>query len=687
MAVAVRSDKIGIAQNSTTVRGDFVLSPNVPGLVAPGDEFEVSVGVANNLTGLAGKEIPVSLSLDTSAGLEIVGDGKPQLKLGEMREGVAVFKLRAKPVLGPAKLAFTAVYNDKSAKIGTEVSVRPASAYRTALIAGDLDKGSVDVKPLRDMYDAFAKREAAASYTPLVLAQGLSAYLADFPHRCTEQLVSQGFPALVFGSHPEYGKIKTETDSKPKTDPLQSLMAVMHSRQNNEGGFGLWTSTPQSERFVSGYAMLFLIEAKERGQRISTDMLEAGNRYLVQLAADESDGSLAGLRERAFAIYLLTRQGTVTTNYIAAVQKRLDDNYSKDSRNAQYTQTKQNEYFIDSGDSWHTNLVAAYLASSLKLLKQDKEADRLMAPMEDGFRRATIENAYRFERYYDTLFRDASVLYLISKHFPERATALPTSSIGVLLRPIQRGWFNTLSSATTILALDAYGTRVGEGKLALGALLKDGSLKPIVTQPGALVRGVFDATATAIRVDNAVDLHAWYAVTQTGFDRAPPATELKQGLEIIREYTTTTGKATTSATLGEELDVHLKIRATEADSIGNIAIVDLLPGGFEPVIQPPTLPEDASTTPADSTDAAPAVPKWQSPIGTAGSTWAPQYADVRDDRVVIYGTATRNVGEFVYRIRATNAGTFIVPPAYGESLYDRTVQARSLGGKIEVTKK
>jgi uncharacterized protein YfaS (alpha-2-macroglobulin family) len=28
-----------------------------------------------------------------------------------------------------------------------------------------------------------------------------------------------------------------------------------------------------------------------------------------------------------------------------------------------------------------------------------------------------------------------------------------------------------------------------------------------------------------------------------------------------------------------------------------------------------------------------------------------------------------------------------VPPAYGESMYDRTVQARSLGAKIEVARK
>jgi len=47
---------------------------------------------------------------------------------------------------------------------------------------------------------------------------------------------------------------------------------------------------------------------------------------------------------------------------------------------------------------------------------------------------------------------------------------------------------------------------------------------------------------------------------------------------------------------------------------------------------------------------------------------------------VIYGTATPDVRQFVYRIKATNAGKFIVPPAYGESMYDRTIQARSPGG-------
>jgi uncharacterized protein YfaS (alpha-2-macroglobulin family) len=664
MAVAVRADKVGIFQNSTTVRGDFVLSPNVPGMVAPGDEFEVSVGVANNLTGLGGTEIPVKLALTASSAFEAVGAIEQELKLGEMREGVSVFKLRAKPVLGPAKLEFRAAYNDKSAKIGTEVSVRPASAYRTELVVGDLDKGSSDIKPLRDMYDEFAKRDIAAAYTPLVLAQSLSAYLADFPHRCTEQLISQGMPALVFGQHPEFGRLKADV-SNPKTDPLQALFAVMHTRQNGEGGFGLWTSTPESVRYVSIYAMQFLIEAKERGQRLPGDMLDAGNRYLHQLAADESDASLAGLRERTFAIYLLTREGNVTTNNLAAVQKRLDERYPK---------------------QWQGDLAAAYLAASLKLLKQDSDADRLIAGPQKVLERSLIENTYRYERYYDPLVRDATTLYLLAKHFPERARALPSEALQNIVRPLQKNQYNTLSSALTILALDAWGSQAaGEGKLSLSELHKDGSATAIGTLSGNLLRGAFTHDASGLRIDNAADLRSWYAVTQSGFDRAPSTQELKQGLEIVREYTNTDGAAIASVKLGEELEVHLKIRATEVDSVGNIAIVDLLPGGFEPVLQPPTTPED--NTQADSDHAAPTTPTWHSPIGTSGSTWAPEYADVRDDRVVIYGTATRNAQEFVYRIRATNAGSFTVPPVYGESLYDRTVQARSLGGKISVERK
>ena len=50
--------------------------------------------------------------------------------------------------------------------------------------------------------------------------------------------------------------------------------------------------------------------------------------------------------------------------------------------------------------------------------------------------------------------------------------------------------------------------------------------------------------------------------------------------------------------------------------------------------------------------------------------------------MVIYGTATPDVREFVYRIKASNAGRFQVPPAYAEAMYDRAIQARAPGGAV-----
>lgn len=65
MAVAVSSDAVGAAQKKSPVRGHFVLSPNVPTFVAPGDRFIVTTSVANNVEG-SGKNAKIRLDLAAS---------------------------------------------------------------------------------------------------------------------------------------------------------------------------------------------------------------------------------------------------------------------------------------------------------------------------------------------------------------------------------------------------------------------------------------------------------------------------------------------------------------------------------------------------------------------------------------------------------------------------------------------
>lgn len=668
MAIAVNDAAIGAAQGKAVVRGDFVISPNVPLAVAPGDEFDVSVGVANNVAG-SGKEAGVSLVLQTSPHLEIIGSATQSLKIGEMRESVATYRVRAadeaKAVLGSASLIFTASMNGKSARLSTDVSVRPAVPRATQVTLGAFD-GSTDVPVTRNLYAEYRQLEAGVSPLPLVLAGGLSSYLANFSHQCTEQLVSQAMPTLILGKRPEFGKAEAKL---PSARSLEEALRVLRTRQNAEGGFGTWNASVQADEFASVYAIHLLLEARERGEAVPADMLQKGLDYAQKLAASPAT-SLWELRARAYAAYLLTRQTVVTTPILTSIRETLESRYPKE---------------------WQTDLAGAYLAASYQLLKQDSAANGLIDKQVAQLVKRGA--AFGYDRYYDPLIRDAQVLYLLARHFPARARALPPNVMAALVKPLGDGQFNTLSSAYLILALDAYASAVGPaslGKLSITAV-DAGGKQTLLTLPDNLVPRVpFAAGTVKLRFGNEARITSYYAVTESGFDKAPPKTELRAGMEVLREFVDKDGKPVTSVKVGDELTVRLKFRAVEKRTVPNVALVDLMPGGFEPVLDTPSEPAPPDAPPAASVKSGQQTSKAAiAGLSGARSNWNIDYADVREDRVVFYGTVSQDFGEITYRIKATNSGRFVVPPAYAESMYERGVQARSIGGQsllVEVAK-
>jgi alpha-2-macroglobulin len=668
MAVAVSPAQIGIAENSTVVRGDFVLSPTAPTTLAPGDEADIGVGVSNNLTGIGSATVPVSVTLEAGPQFQLLGGNVQKLNLAPMHEGVVNFRVRATAALGSGNLTFTASYGGKSAAQSIDVSIRPAVAYRAQIdIARVAPKSKKAMLNLRSMYDQDSQRQASISTVPLVLSQGLSDWLAKYDNYCSEQIVSMSIPRLVAS---KWSTLPVVARSTPQVtsdrDPLMVQIDALRTRQNAQGGFGLWTATPEAEPFVSAYAMHFLLEARDRGAAVPRDMIGAGDSYLQQLARGEDDGSMAGLRQRAYAVYLLTRQGNVTTNSLAAVQKRLQDAYP---------------------NIWKNDLAAAWLAASYKMLKQDKEADAMIAGPQRLLEREAKNGsygsggeAYFYDDYMDPLIRDSSVLYLLARHFPERARTLSPRAMENISRPLESGLVNTLSAGMTLLALDAYADNNAEAVDKLGIEeLHSGSSKSIATLQNKLLQmGSWSGSATGLRFSNGSALPAWSVVSQAGYDRDIPAKAIRNGLEITRDYTRADGKPLDNITLGDEIEVHVKIRATDGKGIGNIAIVDLLPGGFDPVQSfPPQADANANGQNNESDEnAGPLAPTIRAP----GSTWTPEYTDMREDRVVIYGSASPDVQEYIYRIKAGSSGKFIAPPAYGEAMYDRRVQARAPGG-------
>jgi alpha-2-macroglobulin len=298
----------------------------------------------------------------------------------------------------------------------------------------------------------------------------------------------------------------------------------------------------------------------------------------------------------------------------------------------------------------------------------------------------------RYAYFYDSLIHNAQLVYLTAKHFPDRMKKLPPEALPTMVKSIQLGNYNTLSSSYAILALDAYASasvNTANPKFSMAEVLKDGKINPLTLPAGLMPRVNLTDAAAKVQFGAEGDLTAYYLVNQSGFDRALPTTDIKNGIEVLREYTDLTGKPITKVKLGEEIEVVVKMRSLKPEGVGDIAVVDLLPGGFEIVAEPratpPKLLHDAVPEEGEEPHGEEAE-SYTPPIGSKKSTFAPEYVDIREDRIVLYGYVEPGVKTFIYRIKATNIGSFVVPPTFAESMYDRSIQARSMGGKIVVDK-
>ena len=632
MAVGIASETIGAADRDALIRGPFVITPSVPVLAAPGDEFEAGVTVANNVEG-SGTDAEIELRTETSPQLSIRGQPTQKLRISEGHEKSVTFRFHANDALGSGEIKFIASRNGVETRRRATLSVRPPVPFVTDVRSGNFKKGSAEVPIKRQIYPEFSKRDAALSAVPLGLAHGLDAYLKSFPHGCSEQITSGAFCRLILADEADFGLSRAEVNTQ-----LEKTFAVLRRRQNNLGAFGYWApENGEHISFNSAYVMDFLSEAKAAGFPPPADMFASGLRNLQKMVTRQPS-DIIDARRVAYAIYVLTREGVITTNYILNLRDYLEKKHA---------------------DEWENDLIGVYLAGSLKLLHKDKDAESLI----DKFK---IDNktARTYDDFYQPLGANAQYVMVLARQFPARLKKISAAQFEQIVRPIADGEFNTLSAAYAAQALKAYSHAIAQNlpQLTIAEVHADKRETSLMSGAKLLQRSTFSKDATAVRFKSAAPVGgfgAFYQVVEAGFDRKAPDKPLTAGLEVFRELLDKGDKPVTRTKLGEPIHVRLRVRSVKNETFTNVAIVDLLPGGFE-VVGSSLQPGVSSINGID-------------------------YVEVREDRAVFFGTASESVLEINYQIKSSNRGEFIVPPVFAESMYERNVKGRGVGGKITVT--
>ncbi|KTD26190.1 alpha-2-macroglobulin [Legionella maceachernii] len=623
MAVAVASDAVGSAEKKSEIRGHFVINPNTPTFVAPGDEFVITASIANNVQS-SGANAPVSVQLTTTPGLEILGSHQETLAIDEGKEKTIGFKLRANSLLGSAQMTLEAHTADKSSKMDATVSIRPANAFTTSVVSGSSKKTHTLVNLDRTLYPAHRNVQAAVSSNPLILVAGLQRYLEGYPYGCTEQLTSEALPLLAMADQTWFAK-----DTQTITDKINTTIQMLGQRQMSNGGFSYWPglSDNASNSFASIYAMQFLTEARAQGYNVPADLFSAGLSFLRDLAT-QPPKNLNQARVQAYAVYILTRNEIVTTNYLTHLQLYLDQNQTH----------------------WQEDITGAYIAATYQLLKSIPEANQLIGQYKLQSQTATSD-------FYDSNIADAQYLYLIAHHFPERLAKVGNALVMSLVKAINSSEINTVLSGYISLALSAYAQAnpiPSNEALSIQEIFADKSEKTLTALNNNYEKVNIEENVKQVRFNNPTQQTYFYQLTQAGFDKTLPTQEVKQGIEVYREFRDQKGNVINNTTLGTEIEVHIQIRSMDNPYLSNVAIVDLLPGGFEVI--------------RDSV-----------------SSETVEYADVREDRVVFFTGVDTRAKEIVYRIKANNTGKFTVPAILAEAMYDPNTRAHGTAGQFEVT--
>ena len=613
MAVATDGRAVGHQTASTLSQADVIIQSAMPTHVIPGDQFDLTATIHNY-----GKHsADTHIELELPEHLTLLDDVEPEQIYSITKDGQLLlrWRLQAQKTLGSAQVVITASTESVSAKSTATTSVRPASINSTTLINGRIKGNMARLDVGHDLYDAFAEQSITLSSLPVNVITGLKRYLDQFPYGCTEQMISKLFPLVTLYDHPDFELDKAEIRKR-----LNYVVSQLRNRGHYDGGIQKWHWTHNSHDFTTLYAVDFMGQAWNKELPIPSDLYSGALHYLRNFVNRRST-SYSDAKNQAYGIYLLTRNGIITTDYVVRLVEFLDENHPQ----------------------WRGDMHGVYIAATYEMLLLEEEADALITEF-----KAPLEQFRRHDSYYDSFISLSQYISILARHFPEKLQKTDPKLIHRIAAWVNEGRYNTVSAAYGINALHDYMNVVGVQAvetLKLDALLADKTTLPIGGNGTQIYQAAIPSDATSLQVNSPATRDLFYQITRSGFARDIAREAESNGLYISHRYVDDEGEPVSDVVIGDTITVEISLH-TSGKPYQDIAIVDLLPGGFALVND--SLPPSSASF----------------------------YADGREDRVIMYSEATHNPTSRSYQIQATYSGEFIIPPPYAQHMYDLSINGR-----------
>ncbi len=666
MAVAFAGSNYGATEAYLTVREPIVLTPTFPRFLAGGDKIRVPVTLFNG----TGDDGEFTVTLQAAGDVQLLSASsessafspQPSVKEGSLAttknaltendqlnrekslsinkkvevgiEAQVFFDIGVQDAIGEVTFNLSAQGNGETTKIDVQLPMRSVAPPVTKTGHGAVRAGKpVDFILPSNLIPESSEFSLTLTPFPNVAFADSLRYLVRYPYGCLEQTTSKVFPLLYFSDLAR--TVEPMLAAEDSVDYyVTSGITKLESMLMSNGQFSYWPGGTYANPWSSIYASHFLVEARKAGYEVADRVYEAmleGLKTEAKFSPDMEDENDAQkikteIALATYASYVLAAAGQPDRGTMHYLKNRGAGGLS---------------------DYSHFQLAGAFA------LSDELETALSMLPVSvlPNFNGKDTEKRETGGTFNSPIRAQAIMLDVLAE-VNENHPSIPTL-VKNLSEAASDGnrWTTTQDNAFAFLALGKIMQKQADRNYNGTIRINGEDFADFDANEIRFTDEAWDGTRIQISVKG--DGTCYYYWSAFGIQRDSYIEEYEHELQVRRRYFNKDGEELTGTFVhGDLIVAEISVKALTAN-LENVVVVDMLPTGFE--IENPRLESRAG------------IP-W---LKTQG--FKPDYLDIRDDRLIFFGTFPRQrERKFYYALRAVTQGEFTLPPIAAEAMYDPT---------------
>jgi hypothetical protein len=650
MAVAATADQFGSGAAEVVSTKPFLMRSALPFFAAVGDTFKAGVVLTNRT-----KERLKGGITALAEGLMLKGNSEETFTLAPEEQKEVFFSYDAAK-LGAAKLTFHATAGGVNDGLVLPIDVRVTQPKEVFASYGSSEASAKErFEVPKNVFEDFGGMDVSVASTAMVGLTDPALYLINYPYECVEQKISKALGSMIYDAIAgAYGERTTPAGAE--TSFVEDALGAIAEAQDWNGGVSFWPGLTSSP-YLTIYAVQFMQAAIGQGMTIDREMFGRSVKYLHDMLRWNAkqkkmdEGALDALK--AFALYALALAGEPEPAY----QETL---YAKREKLP----------------------LAAYAQLMLAIKQSNGQASQFSQFVKDVNKHMAITPGEAHVEQVNpattslvsSMYVDAYVLRALARIAPEHPL-LPKIARYLLGHARGGFWVSTHTTAAVLGALYDYieqNEREVPDFVATVRLGKRELLKATFEGRSANAGEKNIPMAELLAMPSPSDLlydkqgagRMYYRTRLTYASKEKPLPPLEEGFTILKTYERYGGGTAGRFKRGDVVRVKLSFVVPAARHY--VVIDDGLPAGLEAV----------NFTLATAQ---------QSLLADRKENFSIDHVEIYGDRVLVFADRlAAGSYEFEYMAKAATKGTFNVPPAHIEEMYNPEVFGRTATGAMEI---